>query len=173
MNKYINRIKRGAIIFFLNILDGFEKAKFLKKIHYFGAQGDNCYFSISNFNTEPHLLFFGNNVSVATGVKFITYDVIHFVLRNMEPEVPWKGRTGKIVIGDNVFIGANATILYDVNIGNNVIIAAGALVNKDVPDHAIVGGVPARIIGNFEEYAEKIREYSQGPDYKVSSEQDQ
>lgn len=91
----------------------------------------------------------------------------------MEPEVPWKGRTGKIVIGDNVFIGANATILYDVNIGNNVIIAAGALVNKDVPDHAIVGGVPARIIGNFEEYAEKIREYSQGPDYKVSSEQDQ
>ena len=43
-------------------------------------------------------------------------------------------------------MGANSTILYDVNIGNNVIIGAGSVVVKDVPDNAVVVGNPARII---------------------------
>lgn len=157
LSKYLNRIKRAGIIALLNLLDGFEKARLTKKIGYFAAQGENCYFSISNFNTEPHLISFGNNVSIATGVKFITHDVTAFVFRNMEPEVDWKVRTGSITIGDNVFIGANAQVLYDVKIGNNVIVAAGAVVNKDVPDNTIVGGVPARVIGRFEDYMNKMR----------------
>jgi acetyltransferase-like isoleucine patch superfamily enzyme len=142
------------------VLDGFEKAKLLKKINYFGSQGENCYFCISNFNTEPEMIYFGNNVSVASGVKFITHDVSHFVFRNIKPEIPWKGRVGSIKIGNNVFIGANVTILYDVNIGNNVIVAAGAVVNKDVPDNSIVGGVPAKVIGTFDGYMKKRENYS-------------
>lgn len=46
----------------------------------------------------------------------------------------------------NAWIGANATILPGVTIGENAGVAAGAVVNKDVPDNAIVGGIPARII---------------------------
>ena len=51
-----------------------------------------------------------------------------------------------IVIGKNVWIGANATIVPGVTIGNGSIIAAGAVVTKDVPENVVVGGVPAKII---------------------------
>jgi acetyltransferase-like isoleucine patch superfamily enzyme len=53
---------------------------------------------------------------------------------------------GKIHICRNVWIGANATILPGVTIGENSIVAAGAVVNKDIPANTIVGGVPARFI---------------------------
>ncbi|HEY0655457.1 MAG TPA: sugar O-acetyltransferase [Chryseosolibacter sp.] len=51
-----------------------------------------------------------------------------------------------ILIKRNAWIGAGATILPGVTIGENSIVAAGAVVNKDVPDNTIVGGVPAKII---------------------------
>lgn len=52
----------------------------------------------------------------------------------------------RIVIKRNVWIGAGATILPGVTIGENAIVAAGAVVNKDVPPNTIVGGVPAKIL---------------------------
>lgn len=51
-----------------------------------------------------------------------------------------------VEIGDDVWIGANCVILPGVNIGNGAVVAAGAVVSKDVPPLAIVGGVPARLI---------------------------
>ena len=51
-----------------------------------------------------------------------------------------------VVIGNDVWIGARATILQGVTIGDGAIIAAGAVVTKDVPPYAIVGGIPAHII---------------------------
>ncbi|WP_303817218.1 CatB-related O-acetyltransferase [Selenomonas ruminantium] len=60
---------------------------------------------------------------------------------------PWNVLTRKSVkIGNDVWIGTRAIILGDVNIGDGAIIAAGAVVTKDVPAYAIVAGVPARII---------------------------
>ena len=55
-----------------------------------------------------------------------------------------------VMIGNDVWIGGNVTILPGVKIGNNVIIAAGAVVTKDVPDNCVVGGVPARKIKDIE-----------------------
>lgn len=55
-----------------------------------------------------------------------------------------------VVIGDDVWIGGNVTILPGVTIGNNVIIAAGAVVTKDIPDNCIAGGVPAKAIKPLE-----------------------
>lgn len=52
----------------------------------------------------------------------------------------------KIVIGNNVWIGGNVSIMKGVNIGDNVVVAAGAVVTKDVPGNVLVAGVPARII---------------------------
>ena len=51
-----------------------------------------------------------------------------------------------INVGDNCYVGSGTIIIGPVTIGNNVTIGAGALVNKDVPDNAIVAGVPAKII---------------------------
>ncbi|MDE6762978.1 MAG: sugar O-acetyltransferase [Oscillospiraceae bacterium] len=55
-----------------------------------------------------------------------------------------------IVIGNNVWIGSHATILGGVTIGDNAVIAAGAVVTKDVPPNTIAGGVPAKIIKKIE-----------------------
>ncbi|MET0943937.1 MAG: DapH/DapD/GlmU-related protein [Flavobacterium sp.] len=61
-----------------------------------------------------------------------------------------KGLTGKpILIKKNAWIGANATILPGVTIGENAVVAAGAVVSKDVPDNTIVGGIPAKFIKNI------------------------
>lgn len=57
---------------------------------------------------------------------------------------------GHIHIKKNAWIGANATILQGVTIGENAVIASGAVVSKDVPDNAIVGGIPAKIIKTIE-----------------------
>lgn len=65
-----------------------------------------------------------------------------------------------ITIGKNAWIGSGATILPGVNIGDNVVIAAGAMVSNDVEPNTIVGGVPARFIKNVDEAAQKQR---QGP----------
>ena len=51
-----------------------------------------------------------------------------------------------VTIGDDVWIGRRVMIMPGVNIGNGVIVGAGAVVTKDIPDYAIVGGVPAKII---------------------------
>lgn len=55
-------------------------------------------------------------------------------------------RVAEVVIGNDVWIGMRSIIMPGVCIGNGVVIGAGAVVTKDVPDFAIVGGVPARII---------------------------
>lgn len=55
-----------------------------------------------------------------------------------------------VIIGNDVWIGGNVTILPGVNIGDNVVIAAGAVVTKDVPSNSLVGGVPAKVIREIE-----------------------
>ena len=60
-----------------------------------------------------------------------------------------------VTIGDDVWIGGNCTILPGVTIGNNVVVAAGAVVTKDVPDNVVVGGVPAKVIRTIEDDVER------------------
>lgn len=65
-------------------------------------------------------------------------------VKGMELEKPVV--TAPIVIGDHVWIGMNVIVLKGVTIGEGAIVAAGSVVNKDVPPHCLVGGVPARVI---------------------------
>ena len=59
-------------------------------------------------------------------------------------------------IGNDVWIGGNVTIMPGITIGNNVVIAAGAVVTKDVPDNSLVGGVPAKLIKLLENDVEEF-----------------
>jgi maltose O-acetyltransferase len=64
-------------------------------------------------------------------------------------------RVGKVVIGNDVFIGADSIILPGVSIGNNVVIAAGAVVTKNIPNDSVVAGIPARVIGSCTDFVNK------------------
>lgn len=76
------------------------------------------------------MVSFGNNVHVASGVTFINHDVAVLMLRHMEQDAEFNARTGEIVVGNNVFIGANTVLLYGIHIGNNVVIGVGSIVKK-------------------------------------------
>lgn len=136
---------------------GYKRAEFLRKHQFFKAQGEHCYMQPWNFGTEPHMISFGNNVHVASGVTFINHDVSVFMLRYMEPETEFKARTGEITIGDNVFIGSNSILLYGVHIGNNVVIGAGSIVTKDILDGVVAAGTPCKPIGSFDDWKEKMK----------------
>ncbi|MBK5485333.1 acyltransferase [Peribacillus sp. TH16] len=69
-------------------------------------------------------------------------------------------RLGEVVIGDEVLIGANSTILPGLTIGNGSIVSAGTLVHKDVPEGAFVGGNPMKIIYTKEEMLNREQQNS-------------
>lgn len=152
----MKRFKRYFFMLKLIFLGGYKRAAYLKKKNYFKKQGEHCYFQPWNFGTEPYLISFGNNVHIASGVTFVNHDITALMFRYMDKDNSYENRTGEIVIGDNVFVGANSTILYDVRIGNNVIIGAGSLVNKDIPDGSVAAGVPCRVVGEFERYKNRF-----------------
>ncbi len=85
-------------------------------------------------------------------------------------------RLSKIRIGNDVWLGRNVTITNSANIGNGVIAGAGAVITKDVPDYAVVVGVPARII-RFRYTMEEIEALNSiawwdWPDYKIKENYD-
>ena len=68
-----------------------------------------------------------------------------------DPDVPikYQGTTyGKVTIGEDCWLGTNAVVLPGVTIGRGAVIGAGAVVTKDIPDHAIALGIPARVVGH-------------------------
>ena len=64
-------------------------------------------------------------------------------------------KIGKVIIGDNVFIGAKSIVLPNVKIGNNVVIGAGTIVSKDIPDNSVVVGNPGKKIMDIETFKNK------------------
>ena len=88
----------------------------------------------------PEYITIGKRVRITRGSIIYT----HF-LDATKP--PFSFYTGKVIIGNNVFIGANSVIAKECTIGDNVVIATGSVVTKNIPDNWIVGGVPAKKIG--------------------------
>lgn len=107
----------------------------------------------------------GKNVFINSGCRFqdqggivfgdgalIGHNVVLATLNHgFLPEERSTTYPAPIIIGKNVWIGANATILPGVTVGDNAIIAAGAVVTKEVPENTVVGGVPARILKMIDE----------------------
>lgn len=140
----------------LLLMGSHKRADFLKKSGLFHAFGENCGWQPYTIPSECYLVSIGNNVIVTSGVRFITHDMCHRTINGAGYECCESHiHFGKIIIKDNVMIGADSIIMPNTVIGPNAIIAAGSVVTKDVPEGAIVGGNPAKIIGRLENLAEK------------------
>ena len=126
----------------------------MKKV--FASCGDNVTFQIRVIPLYPELIKIGSNIVIGTGVKLVTHDAIHKVYNRL-PGIPEKmpEMAQCIEIKDNVFIGVNCTVLGNVRIGPNVIVSANSLVNKDLEPGGVYGGVPARKIGDIDEFWRK------------------
>lgn len=152
----MRRLRRYFLLFRIFMQGGgYGRAVFLKKKGYFKAIGEHCYLQPWNFGTEPHMISIGDNVHIASGVTFVNHDITCMMFNYMDRQHKYRERFGEIKIGDNVFIGSNSTILYDVAISNNVIIGAGSVVTRDIPNNCIAAGIPCKVIGNFENYRKK------------------
>ena len=82
----------------------------------------------------------GDGCQIGHNVVFATLN------HGLAPEDRQTTYPAPIVLGKNVWVGSNSTILQGVTIGDNAVVGAGAVVTKDVPENTIVGGVPARVI---------------------------
>ena len=100
-------------------------------------------------------LTIGDHVDIASSI--MVYNSEHNINEN-DFAVPEKTTEAFVMIGDYVFIGPRVIILPGVKVGKGAVIAAGAVVTKDVPEFAIVGGVPAKVIGERK---------NKNPDYKL------
>lgn len=107
--------------------------------------GNNAYFmcAMANIIIGDHVMF-GPNVTMTTGSHRV--DVMDRYMDELTNADKLPENDKDIVfVGDN-WVGANAIILKGVTVHKGAVIAAGALVTKDVPEYAIVGGVPAKVI---------------------------
>ena len=145
--KIIGRISNGIRVFLC-------KRLFLKTSGKFsvGKGVDFCYLghliSLGRHANLGHFLQIKGNGRVNFG-KHISMgnDIIIITQNHRYSEDKYDGYVvGDVVIGDYVWIGDRAMILQDVTVGEHAIIAAGAVVTKDVPPYAVVGGNPAKII---------------------------
>ena len=102
------------------------------------------YTRIGLHNTVIGPVKIGNHVNLAQG---ITVTALNHNFTDSNKRIDEQGiSTNAVSIEDDVWIGANAVILPGVTIGNHCVVAAGAVVTKDVPPHSLVAGVPAKVI---------------------------
>lgn len=109
---------------------------------------------LNMFGTEPWCIKLGNNVHITSEVMFITHDGGTLLFRDKIPDLEY---TAPIIVGDYVYFGVRSIIMPGVRIGNNCIIAAGAIVTKDIPNNTVVAGVPAKAIKSTNEYLTSLK----------------
>lgn len=105
--------------------------------------------SRATFGSEPYLVRLGDHVTVTEGVRFVTHDGGVWVFRQQEPDLDI---VAPIAVGDNVFLGLRAIVLPGVTIGDNCVVAAGAVVTRDIRANSVVAGVPARFLRSIDDY---------------------
>jgi acetyltransferase-like isoleucine patch superfamily enzyme len=132
-----------------------EYAEFLKRQGKLNSIGKQCRINIGANITNPEYVRLGNNVTLSD-CTLLGHDGVVGVL-NIAYGVKLDS-VGKIDVKDNVFIGHGAIILPGITIGPNAIVAAGAVVTKDVLPGTIVGGIPAKPISTVDNLVNRLQE---------------
>lgn len=109
------------------------------------SYGRYCFFDPS----FCFLISIGDNVTFSTRVHVLAHDA------SLKRTLGYS-KVGKVIISNNVFIGANTTILPGISIGDSAIVGAGSVVTKSIPAHEVWAGNPARRICSLDEYKNKI-----------------
>lgn len=91
-------------------------------------------------------LSIGDGCNISFGVKILSHDTVKRCLTSGEDAVEY----APVSIGKNCFIGTDAVILKGVSLGDNCVVCAKSLVNKSYPPKSIIGGVPARVLGQVD-----------------------
>lgn len=143
--------------FYKTYLSKFKPYTYMKKIGVNFTENEVHLYGRVNWGTEPWIISIGNNVHITDGVKFITHDGGTLLFRKYVPDLEI---TKPIVLGNDVYLGNNVIILPGVHIGDKVVIGAGAVVTKDIPDNSVAVGVPAKVIKTADEYFEKLQRES-------------
>lgn len=131
----------------------YAKAEYFRKHHIFKKFGKGGYWHPLNIPSFPERIEIGDNVTVCADVKFYEHDIVHRMW-NGNPDykgIPMKQFEDSILIGDNVVLCGNSIVLAGVTIGHDALVAAGSVVTKNVEPYAIVGGNPAKVIGDTRE----------------------
>ncbi len=138
----------------VNRPDGDEWALYLQRRNLLHAMGERCSIQTNVTFTDPAYTRLGSNVWL-TGCTLIAHDASVIMLnRALGLKLD---RVGKIDIRDNVFVGHGSIILPGVTIGPNAIVAAGSVVNRDVPPGTIAAGVPARVVGQLDAFIARLQ----------------
>ena len=147
---------------FLNLMPGIiRNAAFRLLLH---KAGKSVYIDYNVYFKFPWLVSVGDRISINRGVQFypdyfskstitIGSDVrigpntcFYASGHNVSSDLKYEHKGDKIVVGDNVWIGAGAIILPGVTIADNSIVGAGSVVTRDVAANSVVAGVPAKVI---------------------------
>lgn len=137
--------------------NGQKRAAYAKKKNIYAQIGKNSLIPEA-LPLYPQLIRIHDNVIIHRTVQLVTHDMMNWFLMKLPNGYHFKNEEAlcPIEIFDNVYIGMNSVIIGNVRIGPNAIINAGSLVTNDVPPNSIVGGVPAKVIGDIDKYA-KLR----------------
>lgn len=115
--------------------------------------GSGCRIYSCRVASEYSMVSIGNDTTVSVDVLFVTHDGTGWLYRD---ERGRRYRYAPVTVGDRCFIGARATLMPGVRIGSDSVVAAGAVVTKSFPAGSVVGGVPAKVIGQTSDLMAKI-----------------
>lgn len=149
MTQIIRLLRIAKKFFFLTFKGNVSYARSL------GVEvGQGCRIYIASFGSEPFLIKIGSRVTITSGVQILTHDGSAWLFHEFGKRFY---KYAPVTIGDDVFIGVNTIIMPGVSIGSRVIVGAGSVVTRDIPDDTVVAGNPARVITSFSSFEHKVR----------------
>lgn len=145
------KIKR-MIKKFLKRDNGDSERIYLETHGFVHGKNYHCYSSCAIDANFPWLISVGDNVMISTNVKLLAHDASTGYVNGGYTKI------GRIVVGNNVFIGSGSIVLCNTKIGDNVIIGSNSVVTKDLESNGVYAGNPAKLICTMSEFCRKHEE---------------